>query len=223
MRAQGFRRAFRLALRAWIVVALGFQISTAAEFATRVTGSADDAKVYGSNMEVVSSDALVGNTGYYICDFLARFTNVGVPQGALVDSAFVVLRASSSQAGTICSGMIVAEDTAVAAQFSSYVDYAGRITGDSVVEWNDLPAAAMGDWLRSPDIGPVVGEIISRADWAEGNALAVFIRDNGSSSGATRRFSQYDANSAYACSLLVYYSVGESPASALLRRRRVVE
>jgi hypothetical protein len=197
-------------------------VSVAAEFTTQVSSSADDAKAFGSNMEVGSSDALVGNTGYYICDFLARFTNVGVPQGAQVDSAFVVLRTSSSQAGTVCSAAIVAEDTSSSSQFVSYADYASRHLGDSVVEWYDLPAVSLGDWIRTPDVGTVVGEIVNRGDWLNGNALAIFIRDNGSSSGAIRRFSQFDGNSAYACSLLVYYSVEANSTEIGPRRRRVL-
>lgn len=213
----------RLLVVMLVAVIPGFQASVADEFATQVSGSADDAKVFGSNMEVVSSDGLVGNTGYYSCDFLARFANVGVPRGTQVDSAYAVLRASSAQIGTVCSGMIVAEDTAAASQFSSYADYASRLIGGSVVEWYNLPPVAIGDWLRTPDIGAVVGEIVGRADWSEGNALAIFIRNNASSSGAARRFSQYDANSAYACSLLVYYSVSLSSESVSPRRRRAIE
>ena len=223
MRRMKYRRLANVLAPLFLIAIAGFSTSHADSFATQVSASADDARVYGSIMETASSDALVGYTGYYHCDFLARFGDILVPQDATVDSAFLIMRASSSQSGTVCSGVVYAENTAAADAFSTYADYANRAVTDNSVDWYDFPPLASGDWLRSPDIRDVVGEIVGRPDWVEGNALALFIRDNNSSSGAVRRFSAYDSNSAYACSLLVYYSVSTAEPEVIPRRRRVTE
>jgi hypothetical protein len=190
------------------------------EFVTQIAAGADDAKVYGTFMELGATDALVGYTGYYRCDYAARFGSVAVPQGATIDSAFVLLRVSSSQSGTVCSAWIRAEDTASADPFSTYADYAARHSGECVVAWDNIPPMISATWQRTPDIAAAVGEIIARPDWVSGNPLAVFLCDNNSSSGANRRFSQFEANSAYACSLFVYYSTGPVPEQRRIFRRR---
>lgn len=223
MRGGHFMKYRRGLLLVGLTVLIGCCCSLAESFATRVSDSSDDAKAYGSNMETTSSDALIGYTGYYRCDFLARFTGVMVPPGIQVDSAFMVLRTSSSQSGMVCSGKVCAEDTSAAHAFSNYADYASRLIGDSAVDWSDLPPFSAGDWVRTPDIGSVVAEIVGRPDWVEGNPLAIFVCDDNSSSGALRRFSQIDASINYACSLLVYYSTPPVTQSTILRRRRIVE
>ncbi|MFZ5981515.1 MAG: hypothetical protein ACOYVF_12885 [Candidatus Zixiibacteriota bacterium] len=190
-----------------------------------VTASTDDAKTYNNSLETGASDAVVGYTGDYRCDYLARFVEVPLPPGANIDSAFISLHCSSSQSGTTCNAVIYAEDTASAAGFSSGSDYAARLVTSAACAWPDIPAQSALTWYRTPDIKNIVQEIVDRGDWADSNALAVFIRDDSSDSGAMRRFYQYDRTgyvSLSACSLVVYFTDGVVDAGFNSRRRKLM-
>jgi len=191
----------------------------------RVIASTDDAKTYNNNLETSASDAVVGNTGDYSCDYLARFVEVPLPKGAAIDSAFVSLHSSSSQSGTVCDVRIYAEDTADAAGFSDWDDYDSRLLTDALTAWANIPAQTSLNWYRTPDIKNVIQEIVNRDDWADSNALAVFIRDDSSDNGAIRRFYQYDRGGyegLSACSLIVYFTDSIETAEFCSRRRKLL-
>ena len=190
-----------------------------------VSASADDAKTYGGNMETSASDAVIGYTGDYHCDYLARFASVPLPSGAVIDSAFLSLHCSSSQSGTVCNALIYAEDTAAAASFSNWSDYDSRLLTETAVAWSSIPAQTALNWYRTPDIKGVVQEIVNRGDWTDSSALAFFIRDDNSDGGAMRRFYQYDRagyTGLSACSLIVYYTDSLVDAGLNPRRRKLI-
>ncbi len=195
-------------------------------FKTQVTSGTDDAKVYGSNLSTSEIDAVVGYTGSYRCDYLARFGEVPIPPEATIDSAFLSLHSSTAQSGTVCNSLIYAEDTGNAATFSTWNDYNSRLLSDQAVAWNNIPAHTAAVWYRTPDIKNVIQEIVDRSDWSGGNALAVFIKDNNSDGGAYRRFFQYErpgSNGASACSLLVFYTENSAGTKVPARRRRLTQ
>ena len=191
-------------------------------FTSQVSGSSDDAKVYGQNMETSAANALIGYTGEYVCDYLARFLSVAVPQGATIDSAFAVLCCYSAGSGGVCNGVVYSEDTAQAAAFTSWSDYDARHLTDDSVSWDSLEAMVAGQWYRTPDISIPIEEVVARGDWTSGNSIALFFKDNSSSSGAFRRMYQYDGISSSACSLIVHFTVDSSAAGPAVRRRRVM-
>ncbi|MDD3733110.1 MAG: hypothetical protein PHU88_12120 [candidate division Zixibacteria bacterium] len=195
-------------------------------FKAQVTSGTDDAKTYGSNLSTSEIDAVVGYTGSYRCDYLARFGEVPIPPEATIDSAFLSLHSSASQSGTVCNSLIYAEDTGNAATFSTWNNYDSRLLSDQAVAWNNIPAHTSAVWYRTPDIKNLIQEIVDRSDWSHGNALAVFIKDNNSDGGAYRRFYQYErpgSNGASACSLLVFYTESSNGTIAPARRRRLTQ
>jgi hypothetical protein len=173
-------------------------------------------------METTAANALFGYTGEHVCDYLARFSNVTIPQGATIDSAFIVLRCYTSESGTACNAVIHFDDVDSAAAFSTYAEYEGRDLTDSYVDWDSVPSMIGGQWYRTPDISSPVSEVTDRSGWSTGNAMAAFIKDNNSSSGAYRRTYQYDAESSSACSLVVHYSEAQAPETLKPRRRRAI-
>jgi hypothetical protein len=204
-----------------VLVILATSAGIATEFRQVVAGSADDAKVYGSNLSLTAGDGVIGSTGEYSCDYLARFTNVTIPRSAIVDSAFVVLQSGTGVAGDVCNSLVIAEDTASAAVLSTYADYADRHVTSASAAWPNMVATITLNWYRTPDIADIIAEVVGRGDWNSGGALAVFIRDDNSSSGAFRRFLQYDFGAIRACSLLVYYQTSTPPETSPSRRRRL--
>ncbi len=190
-----------------------------ASFTATVTVSADDAKTYGTNMETDAVNALIGSTGSYVCDYLVRFPGVAVPSEVSIDSVFLTLRCMATGSADVCRATIWAEDTASAAPFSTWTDYtARRLAGGSVL-WDSIQSMEVGVWYRTPDLSSCFGEVIARSDWSSGNALAVFIRDDNSTPGASRRLYQYDGSASSACSLVVYYTE-TFPEHDNVRRRR---
>lgn len=208
-----------------VLLLIALLITATAQTATyqsQVSAGADDAKTYGSNMETNAANALVGYTGEYVCDYLARFHNVTIPQGATIDSAFLALRCYSTGGGQPCDAVIYFEDVDSAGQFSTYSDYGARTLTSSYVGWDSITAMTAGQWYRTPDISGPLSEVTSRGGWSAGHALAVFIQDDGSSSSAFRRLYQYDGLSSNACSLIVFYDTVSTSSNQLFRRRRTI-
>ncbi len=99
-----------------------------------------------------------------------RFSNVYIPKGAAITSAYVTLIASSSNSNA--TSMTISADasdntpayTAVANDITSRVQTAA-------VAWA-TPAWTNGARYYSPDISAVVKTIVNRGGWQSGNAMA---------------------------------------------------
>ena len=162
----------------------------------RVAADDDDAEqrsgdgyVYldSSDLELVV-DSDFGNT-----DITGmRFTNVIVPQGAAITNAYVQFQVDETTSGA-CSLVIVGEDTDDASQFSaSPANLTLRPTTFASVAWSP-PAwgivAEAGTDQRTPDISTVIKDIVDRAGWSEGSAIAIIMTGTG-----TRTAESHDGN-----------------------------
>lgn len=73
----------------------------------------------------------------------------------------------------------------------------------ATIPWPTIPVwATTGEKARTPDLTPIVQEIVNRPDWASGNALALII-----SGGGRRTAVAYDGNPQQAPLLHVEYTV----------------
>ncbi len=108
-----------------------------------------------------------------------RFTNIAVPQGATIQSAYLEFVIDEYKT-TSTSVTIAGHDTNDASSFS---DSDGNVTGrtqtTAAVDWNNLPALLVGETLISPDISTVVKEIVDRGGWSSGNDMAFIISGTG--------------------------------------------
>ena len=76
----------------------------------------------------------------------------------------------------------------------------------SQVDWsvdNEFPAD--GEELTTPDIAPVIQEIVDQSDWCGTNALTVLLNAQGASSASARRVMAYDDGTGTAPQLVVSY------------------
>ncbi|MBN1673930.1 MAG: lamin tail domain-containing protein, partial [Kiritimatiellae bacterium] len=171
----------------------------------RVSGSSDDAEQNASTGAVYldSSDLeLVRDSAAQVVGL--RFRDVGIPQGASILEAYVQFKVDEvSSEGTALTIRGQAADSA--ATFTTAAgDIGARPTTTASVAWS--PAAwssvgAAGSAQRTPDLAAVVQEIVGRAGWSSGNALALLI------SGSGKRVAEaYDGDSAGAPLLHVRYS-----------------
>ena len=181
----------------------------------QVGASTDDAVTYESNdwWGLTNSHFGAGNNGatYYKCGSGARFTNVTIPQGATIITAYLTLTASQNQSSATCYSKISAEDVDDAATFAD--DQAAFITRfnnhtTARVDWDAIGAWALDTEYNSPEIKTIIQEIVNRAGWSSGSAVVVFWEDfdNLSSSGAIRFAHSYDGSTTKAPKLHIEYT-----------------
>jgi hypothetical protein len=149
---------------------------------SRVSASSDDAEeqqsgsvwLQNSDLELVQDDntQTVG----------MRFTNLGIPQGANIQSAYIQFTADETDSGAT-SLMIRGQASDHAATFSSTKwGISSRSKVSASIPWTPSPWTiqyAAGPDEKTPDIAPVIQEIVGRPGWSPGNALVLIITGTG--------------------------------------------
>jgi hypothetical protein len=155
-----------------------------------LTGS-DDAEERSASVSVSGTDLelVVDGTTTQIVGI--RFPGVGVPGGATITRAFVQF--SVDEATSVATDLTVrgvaADDTPGFTTTSH--DVSSRQGTTAAVGW--VPpawptAGARGLDQRTPDLAPVLQEIVGRPGWVSGNALALVVTGSGTrTASATER------------------------------------
>jgi PKD repeat protein len=145
----------------------------------RVAASTDDAEENTSgsvNLTSVDLELIHDSTDQTVG---MRWTSVSVPKDALITRAYIQFRAKESQSEATTL-RIAGQASDNASTFSSSA-FSGRSRTSIAGTWS--PAAwTAGDATgaqRTPDISGVIQEIVNRAGWASGNALAIIITGSG--------------------------------------------
>ncbi len=174
-------------------------------FEVRVATGNDDAEqrvssgsvnLSSSDLELIadgSNDQLVG----------MRFTNVTVPNGATISSAYTQFQVDETNSGAT-SVNIQAQDIDDAPTFStSSNNISSRSRTSASVAWAPAAWSSVGEAgpdQRTPNIKAVIQEIVNRPGWASGNDMVIIITGsgertaeayNGSSSGAALLHIEY--------------------------------
>jgi len=179
----------------------------ASTFETSVKDSADDAWYYNGGWSTAGISIFLGKFENKGRENGLRFQSITIPQGSVIDSAFLEIEARQNQSKTICSILIIGEDTASAMAFSTSANYLSRIKTTTIVQWSPIPQWTADSVYKSPNIASVIQEIIDRSDWSSGNDLALFIRDTSSADGAYRVGKSYNyQGSEHSPRLLIYYT-----------------
>jgi hypothetical protein len=148
-------------------------------FEKRVDASSDDAEEdelgsidrYSSDLELVfnnDGDQTVG----------IRINGVSVPPGATILDAYIqfqVDETSSAPASLTLEGE-AADHAAVFLQTTGNISSRPRTVAS--LRWSPVPWLTMGEAgpdQRTPDLSPILQEIVDRPGWSSGNALAVLI------------------------------------------------
>lgn len=125
-----------------------------------------------------------------------RFQNIGIPQGAVIDSAFVVVYSHESKnAEDVARITIVGDATDDAQTFTEEALISDRPRTDASVSW--VVAEPWGLWTehRTPNLSSIIQEIVDRDGWEQGNAIALVML--GENQGASevenaREFESYE-------------------------------
>ncbi len=110
-----------------------------------------------------------------------RFQNIEIPQGAVIDSAFVVFHAHEGKdAEDVAELLIVGEATDDAVTFDEdnfNEDYllTDRPQTSAEVEWTVAEEWTIWQPYKTSDVGEIIQEIVNREGWVSGNALALIL------------------------------------------------
>ncbi|HMN10728.1 MAG TPA: malectin domain-containing carbohydrate-binding protein [Bellilinea sp.] len=118
-----------------------------------------------------------------------------LPAGATITSAYLTLKAYTTQTGTVCRLIIRAVDADNPAAPTTYSGAENATRTTASVSW-EPPAMSVDTVHNSPDISSIIQEIVDRPGWAAGQHILIYIEDNGSTSSARRQWHSVDTGTA---------------------------
>ncbi|MFA0964304.1 Ig-like domain-containing protein [Roseivirga sp. BDSF3-8] len=137
-----------------------------------------------------------------------RFTSVPVPAGATVLNAYLQFTTDEFNSQS-CDLTIQGEATDHSEPFTSLnFSVSSRVRTQTALPWQPAGWSVSNessDAQRSPDLSPIVQEIVNRSGWSGGSAMAFFINGTG-----TRIAESYDGSASCAPLLVVEYSIGST-------------
>jgi len=175
-------------------------------FSKSVVASSDDAIQNASTNNVLLTAKIEISSTYNPAG--VRFTNVTIPKGATIDSATLTVVVDNNTAD-IPKLRIHCEAADNAGTFVATANnISSRTLTTNYAYWN-IPSPGTGSGSKtSPDFKDAVQEIVNRAGWSSGNALATILVDD----GGNFRFHSYDTGTP--AQLTVTYTVsggGDDP------------
>jgi len=172
---------------------------------SRIESSDDDAEERISNGRVylTSTDIELGEDRSRPQIVALRFNNISIPQGATITNAYIefeVDETGSDPTSVTFSG----QDSDNAGVFTnSAYDISSRPETSARVNWDNIPPwTTISANVKTPDLSPIISEIINRPLWTAGNSLVVTARGTG-----RRTAESYNGESLNAALLVITYSV----------------
>jgi hypothetical protein len=173
----------------------------------RVCQSSDDAEehndgrisLYGRDLNLVFNDS----------EHAAgiRFQDVDVPRGALITTAYLEFEASEAESDK-ATLIIKGEANDDALTFNNSIEnITDRTVTHSAVSWLHIPPwGTLSEIYKTPDLSPIVQEIVGRSGWSRKNAMVFIINGSG-----RRIVKSYDGKSTAGPVLHIEYTEGNSP------------
>ncbi|NNC96005.1 MAG: T9SS type A sorting domain-containing protein [Chitinophagales bacterium] len=125
----------------------------------------------GGSMDLTSIDLDLSEDGGSSTIIGLRFQNINIPQGAIIDSAFIIFTARSDESGSTTLN-IQAENVDSAVTYSNTNSDVSSRSYTSSVSWTNTPGWNDDDVYTSPDLTSIVQQVINRPGWQSGNPLA---------------------------------------------------
>ncbi|TPE49150.1 hypothetical protein [Amaricoccus solimangrovi] len=172
-----------VATRDFAIAVVAGETTTAHVTQARIATDADDAEESPSgSVSLGSGDLELGQDGSKAQVVGIRFGGLDIPEDAVITRAY--LRFTVDESGAGASNLVIrGVDADTAPKFTTAAqDLSSRPLTDTSTGWKpaDWPSVgASGAAQKSPDISAIVQEIVDRAGWAPGNALALTISGTG--------------------------------------------
>jgi len=138
-----------------------------------------------------------------------RFCNLRIPSGAVISRASLQICTTDDKYGLTADidGVLKGEAADNPSAFGMTSRLVGQLstTGASTDwKWTQKEPWLQNTWYESPDISPIIQEIVNRPGWSSGHSLVIIYTIN-TSSGDDRRFWAYDGNPSRAPRLTITY------------------
>lgn len=181
----------------------------------QVGAGADDGLWYTTGYDNVSVQTYIGNpvAAYQTFD---RFTNVTIDAGATINTCAMQFQSYSNRSSQVIVMAIDAIAEANATAPTSRADGLGRARTGTPTAWSGTFSWTSDTWYTLPDISAHLQAVIGIGGWAAGNAFAVVLADNGSTTNHFVQGKSYNNSSAVAAKLDITYTAGGG-ASPVLR------
>lgn len=154
----------------------------------------------------------IGNPGAVTRNISLRFTGITIPQGTTINSAKITFLSTSTQTVNITS-LIEGVDEDNTSEFDDSPEDSARTRTHTTanVAWSGSISQTNNTNIDTPSITSIVQEIIDRAGWSSGNAMAFWLSNNGTSSGNYLSFAEYSTASDKSAILTIDYVSATSP------------
>jgi type IV pilus assembly protein PilY1 len=168
----------------------------------RVNQDTDDAEQRNNNGNMTLTGTLqLIKSGSQNQTVGIRFQNVTVPQGATITSANLEFEVDSTNSTSTSLTIKAQADDNPSTFTSANDDITSRPTTTASTSWPSVPNNAVNQKLSSPDLRTVVQEVVNRAGWSSGNAMAFIITGSG-----TKNVESFDSEPGAAPILRITYS-----------------
>lgn len=175
----------------------------------RIASSSDDAEQGGSagTVNLTSSDLELTVDGSKNQTVGMRFTGVNVPKGATIARAWIQFTADASHSGgtTVTIQGQAADNPATFNTSAFNVSSRTRTTASAVWAIPSWTEGGAGTAQRSPELKTIVQQIVDRAGWNSGNAMAFIVTGNG-----VRAAVSFDGEPADAATLHIELGTGST-------------
>ncbi len=188
--------------------------SNSSNLSQRIIESSDDAmEKQGNIMELLNKNEVKFKSERPYNGL--RFQNITVPQGVTITNAYLEFTAKDTKTGSLTS-TIYGEKTNSSVTFSTQSgDISDRTLTDSLVTWN-LPDMTLNLTYQTPDLSPVIQEIIDQANWSSGNNTITLIITTSDATENERKLKSYDFSHSEAPLLVINYEESDSAEYAYL-------
>ena len=185
-----------------VVDASGGSVTTVESRAKAKTDDAEERNtgllyVYNSELDLVYNR---GNQAVGV-----RFSGLNIPQGAKIVRASVQFKTARATSDD-CTLVIAAENVDNALPFLPVrKNISSRPRTTATVQWSPAPWYIRGETgadQQTPDLAPVIQQVVDRAGWSRGNAIVIIITGSG-----RRIAASYDGDRAGAPLLHVEYTI----------------
>ncbi len=175
-------------------------VSTAIVWEGRVSANSDDAEeaVGGTTTDLGSTDLELvrDDTNPHLQLVGVRFANLTIPKNAVISNAYIQFATdeTSSEATSVSfAGQAINSSPAFTTadnNISARAKTAARVSW-SPAAWTVLNEA--GAKQRTPNLSPLIQEIVNRTGWASGNALSIIVDGTGKRVAKSRNISATNA------------------------------
>jgi hypothetical protein len=171
-----------------------------------IAAGGDDAEEQTSSVNLTGSDIELGVDGSNVQVVGLRFTNLTIPPGSTISSAFIQFAAD--EVWSVATNLTFAGEANdnSAAFTSAALNVSGRPRTTATVAWAPVPWTVVnevGPNEKTPDLKSIVQQVVNRPGWASGNAMAFVVTGTG-----TRTAVSFESNPTLAAKLIVNYSSG---------------